>query len=374
MIGASMVAFAALVAACGDGADDAASTSSSPAPTTDASTIPDTTGDPVNGVPVDDDTATSGVTTVDVASSVTAEVTTIETAPARNRVAADVPYLTMNGVDLALDVYATGDSGARPVVVAFHGVSPVLKDAETVTVVADAAAEAGFVVFVPSWITGAPPPIGVGTISDLRAAGSCAVAFAQESAAAYGGDPSNTVTYGFSAGTGPAFTTAVAPATTPIPGCATDASPQPVGGVVVGDGETFWESQPFDAAFAAELTAMQDEVAVLIDPTRWSDQLEAEFVVWAASEGTAPRPIDDPADQSGWLAQRDPDGSIRSDLDRLGAFDDDVIDYLDGGRLLELRLAESGFDVSFDEYPGGHDTRDKVPQLIESIAAASGEA
>ena len=33
-----------------------------------------------------------------------------------------------------------------------------------------------------------------------------------------------------------------------------------------------------------------------------------------------------------------------------------------------------GFDVSFDEYPGGHDTRDKVPQLIESIAAASGEA
>jgi len=366
VIYAGLSGIAALLAACGADPDDATNTAISTTPPADSS-APSATSNPV-------DATTPGATAATVATSHAADATPPATAPATNVVAADVPYLTMNGTDLALDVYSTSGAGQRPVIVAFHGLSTALKDAETVTVVAEAAAEAGFVVFVPSWIAGDPLPIDVETIAELRAAGSCAVAFAQEHATMYGGDPSNTVTYGFSAGTGPAFTTAVAPAGTPIAGCATDAPPRPVGGVVVGEGETFWQSENFDAAFDEGLAAMQDEVTTLIDPASWSDDVDAEFVVWAASDGTAPRPIDDPADQAGWLAQRDPDGSIRADLDRVGAFDDDVIDYLDGARLLELRLAEAGFEVSFDRHPGGHDTLDKVPQLIESIAAAAGEA
>lgn len=70
---------------------------------------------------------------------------------------------------------------------------------------------------------------------------------------------------------------------------------------------------------------MQVEVAGLVDPTPWPSDLEAEF------------PLD-----SGWLAQRDPDGSIRADLDQLNQLEDGTISNSDAARLLELRLATAG--------------------------------
>ena len=70
---------------------------------------------------------------------------------------------------------------------------------------------------------------------------------------------------------------------------------------------------------------------------------------------------------------RDPDGSIEADLKPLDEFADGVVTYVDAGKLLALRLAEAGFDVTLDEYPGGHSTMDKAPDIVGYFqAAASG--
>jgi hypothetical protein len=77
------------------------------------------------------------------------------------------------------------------------------------------------------------------------------------------------------------------------------------------------------------------------------------------------------SDESGWFAQRDPDGSIREDLDQLGQLEDGTITYIDAGQLLALRLSEAGIEVTLDEYPGGHTTHDKVPELVGYLQAAA---
>jgi enterochelin esterase-like enzyme len=65
--------------------------------------------------------------------------------------------------------------------------------------------------------------------------------------------------------------------------------------------------------------------------------------------------------------------SIQADLERLDEFDDGVVTYVDAGKLLALRLTEAGFDVTLDEYPGGHQAKNKLSELIGYFeAAASG--
>jgi hypothetical protein len=88
----------------------------------------------------------------------------------------------------------------------------------------------------------------------------------------------------------------------------------------------------------------------------------------------APRPLDDPAAPD-WIDDRDPGGSIRSDLDWLGLLDDAVVDYVDNARFIELRLRESGFDTQLEVFPGGHSVDDKVEQLVAALRSvgAAGE-
>jgi hypothetical protein len=72
------------------------------------------------------------------------------------------------------------------------------------------------------------------------------------------------------------------------------------------------------------------------------------------------------------LSSRDPDGSIRADLDELGMLDDGIISNRDAARLLELRLTNAGLDVTLDEYPGDHTTWDKALELVGSHAVGAG--
>lgn len=284
----------------------------------------------------------------------------------------DLPYLTMDGTELRVDAYLPVVEGPWPLVVAFHGLSSATKDAETNTAVASAAAAQGMLVVAPSWIGADPFPLTIEDIERSREASSCAVAFAQDLAAQHGADPSVTITYGFSAGTEPAILAALAPLEDSIAGCEADATPTPVTGVVLGDGEYFFHSQDFDGAFQDDVAAMQKEVRVRTDPASWPASLDATFSIWAAEAGTGSRSFEDPWDESGWLALRDPDGSLRRDLERLGRLDDGSIDYVDSARLLELRLSTGGIDVTLDEYPGAHDTLDKIPELVAAIEAAAG--
>lgn len=281
----------------------------------------------------------------------------------------NVPYMTIDGREVYLDIYAPNSDGPWPVVVAFHG-SGARDDLTTYTVATEAAAQ-GMLVFTPGWIDEHSFPLTADVFDVNRQTASCAVAFAQQQATELGGDPDRTVAYGFSAGYTPAMWVALAPAEGPIPGCATDASPTQVNGVVAGDGVGFLYTDYFDGAFDADPEAMQAHGEVFVDPAVWPSDLDAKFFLWAAGDGTLPRTVGDVTDETGWLAQRDPTGSIRADLERLGQLEDGVITLVDAGRLMADRLAAAGLDVTLDEYPGGHTTLDKVPELIGYMQAAA---
>ncbi len=285
----------------------------------------------------------------------------------------DVVYMTVNGVDLLMDVYTPIGSGPWPVVVAFHAIDSNGKDEIETTTVAEAAAAEGMMVFAPSWIVWDPGPFPL-TIEIFKAwkgAANCAVALAQQTAADYGGDADSTIIYGFSAGAGAALLAALEPAEDPIPGCRTDASPASVSGVVLGDGDYFMHTENFDTAFQADLEGMQAELVSLTDPAHWPPGLKSKFFLWVAASGTQSRAFGNPLDESGWLAQRDLDGSMRMDLERLGQLEDGVMSFVDSGQLLALRLSEAGIEVTLDEYPGGHTTSNKVPELIGYLKAAA---
>jgi len=317
---------------------------------------------------------TTTTTAAETTTTTAAETTTTTVDPGLVEVT-DLVYMTIDDSELLMDVYTPAGEGPWPVVVAFHGIDSDGKDGEDTVALAEVAAAEGMVVFAPSWIVWRPPtppvPVALETFQEWTSSVNCAVAFAQQNAADYGGDPANTVVYGFSAGAGAALAVSVNPNGDPIPGCVTDAPPEPVTGAVLGDGEYWLHSPNFDAAFESDPAAMQAELASLIDPTNWPAGLDAEFFLWVAQDGTSARAIYDPSDPSGWFAQRDPDGTIQRDLERLNQFEDEVVTYVDAGQLLELRLSEAGIEVTLDEYPGGHTPLNKVPELVGYLKAAA---
>lgn len=285
----------------------------------------------------------------------------------------DIVYITMNGLELLMDVFVPAGEGPWPVVVAFHGLDSNVKDEMATTAVAEEAAAEGMLVFTPTWIVFDPPPFPftIDTFRGFTATANCAVAFAQQSAGEFGGDTATTVVYGFSAGAGAALLAALEPSQGALEGCETDATPSLVNGAVLGDGEYFLHSENFEPAFESDLVEMQAEVAFMNEAPNWPPGLNAKFFLWAATSGTASRGIGDPSDESGWLALRDPDGSIRADLERLNQLEDGIISNVDAAQLLELRLSEAGFEVTLDEYPGGHTTLDKLPEIIGYLKAAA---
>jgi len=327
------------------------------------------------GCSSDSDTdASASSTSTPEASTTSSETTTPEPDFVET---SDLVYRTIDGAELLMDVYTPTGEGPWPVVVAFHGIDSDGKDGLDTVSVAEVAVAEGMVVFAPSWIVWRPPtppvPVALETAQEWTSTAKCAVAFAQQNASEYGGDPANTIVYGFSAGAGVGLAASVDSSGDAIPGCETDAPPELVSGAVLGDGEYWLHSQNFDGAFESDSAAMQAELAALIDPTSWPADLDAEFFLWVADDGTSPRRIDDPSDPSGWFAQRDLDGSIQLDLEHLDQFQDGVVTFVDAGQLLEHRLTEFGIDVTLDEYPGGHTPLNKVAELVAYLTAAAAQ-
>jgi len=250
--------------------------------------------------------------------------------------------------------------------VAFHGLGT--KDDDTNAAIAAAAAAEGMIVFAPTWVDEHSFPATLDSFNLWRSEASCAVAFAQQYAGQVGGDPSRTVLYGFSAGVGPTLFASLQPITERIEGCMVDEPPTAAAGVVLGDGEYLLYSEHFDGIFQTDAAAMQEELGSMVDPGRWPSDLNAEFYLWVAEDGVPARRVGDPG--ADWFALRDPDGSIRADLERLGELDDGTVGTVDSGRLLENRLTGAGLDVSFASYPGGHTTLNKVQDLIGYLQAA----
>ena len=348
--GLEMVAvFSLVLAACGsDAAAPATTTAAAPATTLAAQAIATTT------------TASPTTTTASAADD---GVTVIK----------DVPYLEMNGHEYLLDVYAPSGDGPWPVVVALHGAT-VYKNHPTNTVVATAAAEAGMAVFAPNWVAEWPglSAMDAEFVRSNNPALPCALAFAQQEAAAYGGDANRTVVYGMSGGSTSGAQFVLGPKRDVTSGCLAQIPPIPPVGAVFGDASYFLHGTWWDGAFDKDLDAMQTIAAEAVDPAFWNDDLPKRIRLWAAADGSYPRSFEDPWDADGWFAQRDPDGTIRQDLDELGELDDGVVTYIDQGVLLAARLQQAGIDTTFDILPGLHTPIGKVHNIVTYLLDAAG--
>jgi acetyl esterase/lipase len=142
----------------------------------------------------DDDTSDAATTTT-TAAPLTVTTTTVAPTPPPAlpvdvEVTADLSYTSQQ----KLDVYRPAEGSDWPVVVYLHGGNP-LRDPEhrkQVEPVARAIAEQGVVVYVPTW--NGMGPAG-GSEESI-----CALAFAHDTAAEYGGDPERVMPAGYSAG------------------------------------------------------------------------------------------------------------------------------------------------------------------------------
>ncbi len=147
-------------------------------------------------------TTTAATTTITMPSTTTASpTTTVSSSDSSVTVTKDIVYLEMNGHEYLVDVYVPAGHGPWPVVVALHGAT-VYKNNSILTVIAKAAAEAGMLVFAPNWVA-QWPALSAEFVRSEGPVLPCALAFAQQEAARYGGDPARTVVYGHSGGPRP---------------------------------------------------------------------------------------------------------------------------------------------------------------------------
>jgi len=314
-------------------------------------------------------TATAGADAVDTAAPAMTDAEPASASASEATLIKDIVYLEMDGHEYLVDVYVPAGAGPWPVVVALHGATVFKNNGETVAI-AQAAAEAGMLVFAPNWVAGWST-LDAEFIRAAEPAYRCALAFAQQEAASYGGDPERSVVYGHSGGATSASHLLLQATTELAPGCLAQTPPMAPVGAVLGDAEYFAHGAWWDGAFRADSEEMQAIVAEGVDPASWPADMPTRFRLWAAAAGSFPRSFDDPSDEHGWLAQRDPDGTIRADLDGLGALDDGVIDYIDAGLLLATRLQQQGIDATFDVLPGGHEASYRVLELVAYLLDAA---
>ena len=155
-----------------------------------------------------------------------------------------------------------------------------------------------------------------------------------------------------------------------IDGCRAQPAGEEIVGAVLGDGEYFWHSAAFDDAFATNPAEMLRATNVFMDPSKWRSGPPLRIRLWAAADRTAPRDLGEEGSDD-WLDDRDPEGTLRSELVALGAMDDGSIDYLDSAALFERRAMADGVDVRLDVYPGGHTTTGNVEAIVDHLGAVA---
>ena len=307
-------------------------------------------------------TTTMVTTTAAPMTTVETTTTTASSSDSGVTITRDIVYLEMDGDEYVVDVYVPAGDGPWPVVVALHG-GGVYKNNSILTVIAKAAAEAGMLVFAPNWVA-EWPALSADFNRSVGPVLPCALAFAYQEAAGYGGDSARTVVYGHSGGATSGAQFVLGPYADLTPGCLAQTPPVAPAGAVLGDAEYFYHGTWWDGVFNEDLEEMQAIVAEIVDPAFWSSDLPERFRLWAVADGSFSRPFDDPWDENGWFAQRDPDGTIREDLDELGELDDGTISYIDEGLLLSTRLQQAGIDTTFDMLTGGHEAHTNTPEIV----------
>jgi acetyl esterase/lipase len=250
-----------------------------------------------------------------------------------------------DGTQHVLRVYAPAtEDGPWPVAVMIHGLGGGM--APTASEVADH----GVVVFVPTWAE--PRWTSAGTAraqaNAIYEQIACAVVFARADAERYGGDPSNLTLYGHSAGAGIASIVALSEPEVPE-GCVARS------GSVVPDNLVLFEGDWLVVGSSFWDDLLREDPRVMDTFTPWSyldeasrmpvhilDSDDTGFVEYKyrAAEGAGR-----------WLALRDPTGTFRRSLEKLGAFDDGELSERDVQRLLLRRLKGLGYEATFHNLP-----------------------
>lgn len=256
------------------------------------------------------------------------------------------PFATKAG---KIDVIAPTEGGPWPTVVVFHG-GPQMVSKGWHRADAQLIAEQGRVVFLPAW--GHIDP----TSSRDMAAGAewelagreakCAVAFAKEHTADFGGDPDHITLYGLSAG-GNAVLTAGLSDDEPLDNCAAAGSSVAVQALVPIDAD--WTmGGGWDSALAEDPEAFYSAT-----PWRALDGSHdiPIYVMVAEIVGRYTRSVG-PEPGESWLSYRHPDIDLVADLTERGFLDDGEFSLRESGEYAHQILTEAGYDSSFIVMPG----------------------
>lgn len=271
-----------------------------------------------------------------------------------------IVYFTDDEGDWTMDVFHPSEPGPWPLVVIYHGMTtnPSASEARTI-------AGTGAVVVAPRWIKRTPPTMTREEYIDGhefdRAA--CATAAAQELATSYGADPAKTTVAGFSAGMHPAAWVGLGVVREDL--CDVSMSHLPTG-LVLGDSQFLFYEEGWDDSFADTESPAPDTTDRFVNPERWNLDGDVAVYLWT-SDAVHGRSVASPPPSDSWITARDTTGDLVEDLEALDAFDDEFIDWRDNAKLLEMRLAESGYSVIREDVGGGHSYGASVFEMIDTL-------
>ena len=313
------------------------------------------------GCSSDDSSAQGTTTTVAVASTeatTTSAPTTTTTIEPLTDSDTGLVYLTDEEGDWTLDVFFPTGEGPWPLVVMFPWT-------ESVDYAGRALAERGVVAVVAdSWtIRAASDPAAYLDGEMDRAA--CVVGWAQAHAADYNANPEETTVDGYSGGAMPAAWVGL--------GLADDTTcdhpiENPPIGLVAGESQFLFQHSRWDATFAAGDPESLATIDGLLNADNWNVAPDLQVALWSASEPIGEiRSIESPPPADSWIWLREAGTPVVDDLDELGAFDDERIDWSDNALLMEHRMNEAGVSVQNATYDIGHQYTDEIYDLIMSI-------
>ena len=260
-----------------------------------------------------------------------------------------------------MDVFYPEAEGPWPLVIVYHGMgtAPALSEARAI-------AKRGAVAVAPHWIKVLPPEMTREDYIDgiLFDRAACAVGMAQKVADEYGADPKQTTVSGFSAGVHPTGWVGLGVVRNDV--CETPLAYPPVG-LVLGDDQLLFYEDGWDEALAdPDGSQAADTVDRYVNPDRWDVPDDLAVYLWT-SDYRHGREIENPPGPGSWIWSRDTTGTLLDDLMAIDALDDEFLDFMDNGLLMERRMKAAGIEVVHEAVGGGHYYSDAVFDAIGSL-------
>ena len=291
-------------------------------------------------------------TTTTVAATTSARAPTTTGAGSEVTLTADIQFAA-GAPDLAewsdplFDVYAPGAGRDLPLVVILPPHSLTKEDAASIQL-ANALAEQGVVAVVANWSQLAEP---VGSFQDpavltevLRAGQSfagCAVSVVASRAGEFGADPSRLVLVGELQGANVASRLALG-TQDPFPGCAATVPSWSAAGLVGLNGDWLVAFPLFDPVAAAAVESLSPWPLLDTAP-----EISTVFAVTIDAVDQTQRCDETNA----WLTPRDVSGSMRAQLDAIGATEDGCVDFGDQADATASEMSSRGFEVEVIRLP-----------------------